>query len=85
MLAFGHYVSYERIKDLLERKCYEAALTKAKEMQNLQVVLLSDNLKKTKNDPELLEYVQLRNPELLKAILAGHIPELRTYTTSCPE
>jgi hypothetical protein len=54
-------------------------------MQNLQVVLLSDNLKRTKNDPELLEYVRRRNPELLKAILAGHIPELRTYTTSCPE
>lgn len=85
MLAFGHYVSYEWINDLLERKCYEAALMVTKDMQNSQVVLLADNLKKTRNDPELLEYVQLRNPELLKSILAGHIPELRTYTTSCPE
>ena len=53
-------------------------------MQDLQIVLLSDNLRATENDPDLLEYVKLRNPELLKAIFAGHVPELRTYTTTCP-
>ena len=84
MLASGHYSSYGRIKVLLERKCYDAALTDAREMQNLQMILLSDNLKGTNNDPSLLEYIQLRNPELLKAVLAGHLPELRPYTTTCP-
>lgn len=84
MLAFGHYTSYERIKVFLERKCYDAALMDAREMQNLQMVLLADNLRGTGNDPELLEYIKARNPDLLKAILAGKIPELRSYTTTCP-
>lgn len=83
MLAFTHYTSYERIKAFLERGCYDAALTDAKEMRNLQMVLLSDNLKGTKNAPDLVEYINLRNPQLLKDIQAGHIPELHSYTTTC--
>lgn len=68
----------------MEKKCYDAALTEAKEMRNAQVVLLADNLTKTGNDPALLEYIKLRDAELLKSVLAGHVPELRTYTTTCP-
>jgi hypothetical protein len=83
ILAFGHYTSYEEIKGLMEKGCYDAALTVVREMQNLQINLLSDNLKSMNNDPDLLEYINLRNPELLKAIMAGHIPELRAYTTIC--
>lgn len=84
MLAFGHYTSYGRIKYSLEHKCYDAALTDAKELQNLQIRLISDSLRATNNNPELLEYIRLRNPELLKAILAGDIPKQRSYTTTCP-
>jgi hypothetical protein len=84
LLAFGHYKSYGSIAALLEKKCYDAALTEAKEKRNLQVVLLADNLRATGNDPTLLEYIKLRDPELLKSVLAGHTPELRTYTTTCP-
>lgn len=28
--------------------------------------------------------IKLRDAELLKSVLAGHVPELRTYTTTCP-
>jgi len=83
-LAFGHYKSYGSIAALLEKKCYDAALTEAKKMRDLQVVLLAENLRATGNDPNLLEYIKLRDPELLKSVLAGHTPELRTYTTTCP-
>lgn len=82
-LAFAHYKSYERIKQFLERNCYEAALKDATEMKNSQVVLLSDNLRATEYDQELLEYVNLRDPELLKNVLAGQVPELRSYDTPC--
>ncbi|GHU37475.1 hypothetical protein AGMMS50256_35470 [Betaproteobacteria bacterium] len=84
MLAFAHYTSYKQIKDFMEKGCYDAALTDVREMQNLQMNLLSENLKRANNDLELLEYIEFRNPELLKAIMAGHIPELRAYTTTCP-
>lgn len=85
MLAFGHYKTYARIADFLEKKCYDAALTEAKEMRNAQVVLLADNLPRTGNDPALVESIKLRDAELLKSVLAGHTPELRPYTTTCPE
>jgi hypothetical protein len=84
LIAFGHYKSYERIESLLERKCYEAAKTEAKELKKLQVVLVSDNLRRTGNDQELIEYMKLRDPSLLEAIMAGRIPELQSYSTSCP-
>ncbi len=84
VLAFAHYTSYERIRDLLERKCYDAALTVATQMRNLQINLLSDNLKKTGSNPELQEYVRFRNPQLLKEVMEGHVPELESYTTTCP-
>ena len=88
MLAFAHYKSYGYIADYLERKCYDAALTEAKEMRDAQVVLLADNLQQTRNDPSLLEYIRFRDPELLKSVLAGHVPELPTpakpLTLTCP-
>jgi len=83
-LAFGHYTSYSRIAGLLEKKCYDAALTVAREMRNLQVVLLSDNLRAAENDPSLLEYIKSRDPDLLKSIQSGYKPELRPYATTCP-
>jgi hypothetical protein len=83
-IAFGHYKSYERIESLLERKCYEAAMTEAKELKKLQVALVSDNLRRTGNDQELIEYMKLRDPSLLDTVLAGKTPELSTYTTTCP-
>ena len=84
MLAFGHYTTYGKIAAELEKKCYDAALTDAREMKNLQAVLLADNLRATENDPSLLEYIKLRDAELLKSVLAGHTPEVRPYTTTCP-
>jgi hypothetical protein len=87
-LAFAHYTSYGSIADYLERKCYDAALAEAKEMRDAQVVLLADNLQRTRNDPSLLEYIRFRDPELLKSVLAGHVPELPTpakpLTVTCP-
>jgi hypothetical protein len=84
MLAFGHYTTYAKIAAELEKKCYDAALTDARELKNLQAVLLADNLRATGNDPSLLEYIKLRDAELLKSVLAGHVPEVRPYTTICP-
>lgn len=82
-LAFGHYKFYERIESLLLRKCYEAALTEAMELKNLQLVLLSDSLRATENDSELVEYIKIRDPKLLETALAG-VPERKPYTTTCP-
>lgn len=88
MLAFAHYKTYGYIADYLERKCYDAALTMAKEQKYAQVVLLAENLQRTQNDPSLLEYIRFRDPELLKSVLAGRVPELPTpekpVTMTCP-
>lgn len=83
MLAFGHYKNYGTIAAELEWKCYNDALTNAKEMKKLQIVLLSENLRKTGNDPSLLDYIKLRDADLLKSVLAGHVPELEPYGTNC--
>ena len=83
-LAFAHYKFYERIESLLLSKCYEAALTEARELKNLQLVLLSENLRETGNHPELLEYIRIRDPKVLETVLAGPVPELKPYTTTCP-
>jgi hypothetical protein len=83
-LAFAHYKTNERIESLLVRRCYEAALTEARELKNLQVTLLYENLRATENDPELVEYIKLRDPKLLETVLAGRVPELKPYTTTCP-
>jgi hypothetical protein len=83
MLAFGHYKFYGRIADYLGKKCYDAALTDAQHMRDEQVVLLAENLRRAGNDPTLLAYIKLRDPELLKSVLAGHTPEQETYTTTC--
>jgi len=85
MLAFADYKDYGSIADYLEKKCYDAALTRAKQVRDAQVVLLAENLRATGNDPTLLEYIKLRDPELLKSVLAGHTPELRTETMTCFE
>jgi hypothetical protein len=84
MLAFGHYKFYNRIESLIARKCYEPALTEARELKNLQLTLLSENLRASGNDPELMEYIKVRDPKLLEIVLVGRVPELRTYTTTCP-
>ena len=83
-LAFGHYKFYERIESLLERKCYEAAMTEARELKKLQIVLVSDNLHRTGSDQELIEYMKLRDPKLLEMVLTGKTPALQSYTTTCP-
>jgi hypothetical protein len=83
MLAVTHYRYYGYIAEYLEKKCYDDALTMAKEQRNLQMDLLAKNLGRTGNDPSLLQYIKLREPELLTHVLAGHIPEVRTYTTKC--
>jgi hypothetical protein len=85
VLALGHHNFYGSIADYLEKKCYDAALTQAKQLRDTQVVLLADNLRATGNDPTLLEYIKVRDPELLKSVLAGHKPELRTETWTCIE
>lgn len=74
-LAFGHYQEYRIITDFLEKKCYQDALTQAKYMRDLQVSLVAENLRLTGYDPTLLEYIKLRDPELLKSVSAGHTPE----------
>jgi hypothetical protein len=84
MLAFGHYMTYSKIASELEKKCYDAALTDAKEMRNLQITLLADNLRASGNNQDLVDYVRLRDPDLLKAIQSGRVPEPRSYTTTCP-
>jgi hypothetical protein len=83
-LAFAHYKTNERIESLLLRRCYKAALTEARELKNLQVALLYENLLRTENDPELVEYIKIRDPKLLETVLAGRVPELKPYTTTCP-
>lgn len=83
-LAFAHYKISERFESLLLKKCYDAALIEIQQHKNSQVVLLSDNLRTTKNDPELVEYIKLRDPKLLEIVLAGRVPELKPYTTKCP-
>lgn len=83
-LAFFHYKANERIESLLLRRCYEAALTEVRELKNLQLTLVSENLRATENDPELVEYIKIRDPELLQTVLAGRVPELKPYTTTCP-
>lgn len=85
VLAFAHYRSNAHIERLLLRKCYEAALSEVQEQKSLQVHLLSENLRSTDNDPELLEYLRARDSQLLTSILNGQIPELKkSYTTTCP-
>jgi len=84
MLAFDHYKSYERIEAMLARKCYEAAMTETHALKNEQLVLLAENLRATGNDPELVEYVRKRDPQVLAAVLAGKVPQLSSYTTTCP-
>lgn len=84
MLAFGDYKFYERIESMLVRKCYEAALTEAREQKVLQLRLLSENLRMSGNDPQLMGYIKLRDPKLLETVLAGRVPEPKPYSTTCP-
>lgn len=84
LLAFAHYKMYGKIATELEKKCYDAALKDAGEMKEEQIALLADNLRRTGNDARLLEYLKLRDPELLKSVLSGHTPGMQPYTTQCP-
>ena len=60
------------------------ALTEIRGLKNLQITLVSDNLRRTGNDPELLEYIKVRDPKVLETVMAGRVPELTPYTTTCP-
>lgn len=84
MLAFGHHAFYENIESFLTQKCYDAALTEARELKNLQLTLLAENLRASSNDPKLVAYIKLRDPKLLETVQAGRLPELKPYTTTCP-
>ena len=84
VLAYGHYRTYERIESLLERKCFSAAMTELRESKKLQLVLASDNLRASNNHPELVEYIRLRDEKFLDTIMAGTVPHLTSYTTTCP-
>ena len=84
-LAFTHYKMYEEIESYLTRQCYEAALTVAREFKSHQVVLLYDHLRESGNDPELVEYVRFRDPELLENVLAGRVPEVKPFETTCSQ
>jgi hypothetical protein len=59
-------------------------LTEARELKNLQVTLLYENLRATENHPELVEYIKIRDPKLLEIVLAGRVPGPKPYTTKCP-
>jgi hypothetical protein len=83
MLAFAHYTTYSIITNYMEKKCYEAALTEAREMRNFQVRLLADNLREAGKDPALLAYIKLRDPQLLTLVLSGQIPEEHSFTMTC--
>jgi hypothetical protein len=83
-VALADYKALERIESLVQRKCYEAALTEAREQKHLQVKLLSDNLSATENAPELVEYIKVRDSKVLEAVQGGRIPEPEPYATTCP-
>jgi hypothetical protein len=83
-LAVAHFKSYETIESLIERKCFDAALTETRELKNLQITLASENLRASNNDPELIDYMRTRTPKLHEAISSGQVPSLKTYTTTCP-
>ena len=82
-LAFAHYKEYRFVAGLLEQKCYDDALTFATYMRDLQKYILADNLRRTGNDPALLEYIRFRDPQLLKSVLAGQAPAPQAITTQC--
>lgn len=85
MLTTGHYKFYGQIADYLERNCPEAALTQARMLRDSQAYLVAENLKDSQNDPELLEYIESKAPELLKAIQNGNIPKLDGHwVLTCP-
>jgi|ERR1700733_8984727 len=83
ILAFGHYTFYRSIADNLKKKCYDAALAEARGLRDEQIVLFADNLRSTGNDPGVLAYIRLRDPELLRSVLSGHTPELKPFSTDC--
>lgn len=86
ILAFAHYKTNDRIESYLLRKCYEAALSETQEQKSLQLSLLSENLYATEVDPELVQYLNIRDPKLLETILARRIPvPKKSYETTCPE
>jgi hypothetical protein len=82
-LAFGHYKNYRIVADLLEQKCYDDALSFATYMRDLEKYVVAENLRRTGNDPTLLEYIRFRDAELLKSVLAGHAPAPQPITTRC--
>jgi hypothetical protein len=84
MLAFNHYKTYERIESLLSKKCYDAALIETGGLKSEQLFLLSENIRQTNGDPELVEYIKLRDPKVLAVVLSGGVPEPKPFTTTCP-
>lgn len=82
-LAFFHYKVYKDTQFFLENECYEAALKNITEMKNLQIETLAINLQYSEYDPELIEYIKLRDPELLERVLKGNIPEFKPFSLPC--
>jgi len=84
-LALGDYKYYGIITDFLQQKCYDDALALAKYQRDLKRSVVAVNMRLSGNDPALLEYIKLRDPELLKSVLAGHPPEAPgPIWTTCP-
>lgn len=83
-IALANYTVYSRIAAELEKKCYDAALSEARGFGSGQVVVMADNLRMAGNMPDVLDYIGRRNPDLLKSVRSGHLPELRDYETTCP-
>jgi hypothetical protein len=82
-LAFGYYKDCERIESMLQGKCYEAALTEVRDQKSLQRWLVSENLRDSRNDPGLIHYIELRDPDMLATLSSAQMPQARRVAT-CP-
>ncbi len=67
VLAYNHFKEYQEIEQLVEQKCYEQAVARAKFNKDIQAKLLASYLLDT-NDPNLEKYVADRDVELLKLL-----------------
>jgi hypothetical protein len=84
VLAFGHHASYERIESLLVRKCYEAALTEAGSSRTCNLHSCLKIFARATTTPSWWSTSRSGDPKLLETVAAGRVPELKTYTSTCP-